>query len=157
MLDATGIVPWEANAQTWQFTYVGPQVVNLLGYPVGRWYEKDFWADHLYADDRARSIQYCLEHSQSDDSYQFDYRMQRADDRLVWIHDMVSVVRERVSIRLRGFLIHITARKKADDALRKSQERFLLVVHGSGTGIWDWIFHRIKSSCPRLETNARLQ
>jgi hypothetical protein len=25
-------IPWEASAQTWQFTYVGPQAVQILGY-----------------------------------------------------------------------------------------------------------------------------
>jgi PAS domain S-box-containing protein len=139
LLEATGIVPWEANAQNWQFTYVGPQAVKLLGYPIDRWYEKDFWTDHLYADDRARTIQYCMDHSQSDDQYQFDYRMQGADDRIVWIQDIVTVIRENgLPVLLRGFLIDVTSRKEVDEALRKSQERFMLAVHGSGIGIWDW-------------------
>lgn len=33
LLESTLAVPWEANAKTWQFTYVGPQAVKLLGYP----------------------------------------------------------------------------------------------------------------------------
>ena len=139
LLEATGVVPWEANARTWQFTHVGQQAVKLLGYPVDRWYETDFWADHLYADDRARSIQYCFEHSQIDDQYQFEYRMQCADGRIVWIQDIVTVIRENgFPVLLRGFLIDVTARKEADEALRQSQERFLLAVNGSSTGIWDW-------------------
>lgn len=142
LLDATGVVPWEANAQTWQFTYVGQQAVKLLGYPVEQWYEKDFWAHHIFADDRARSIEYCLEHSQTDDQYQFEYRMHRADDQIVWIQDIVTVVREDgLPVVLRGFLIDVTARKEGDEALRKSQERFLLAIQGSNTGVWDWDIH----------------
>ena len=124
-MEATGVVPWEANARTWQFTHVGQQAVKLLGYPVDRWYETDFWADHLYADDRARSIQYCMEHSQIDDQYQFEYRMHSADGRIVWIHDIVTVIRENgLPVLLRGFLIDVTARKEADEALRAKPGAF---------------------------------
>jgi len=30
-------IPWEASAETWQFTYVGPQAVKILGDPIHRW------------------------------------------------------------------------------------------------------------------------
>ena len=42
LLESTSAIPWIADARTWQFTYVGPQVV-ALGYPVENWYEQDFW------------------------------------------------------------------------------------------------------------------
>src|SRR5690349_5152659 len=129
LLEATGVVPWEANAQTWQFTHVGEQAVKLLGYPVERWYDKDFWVDHVYADDRLGAIKYCSEHSETDDQYQFEYRMQREDKRIVWIQDIVTVVRDNgLPVLLRGFLIDVTERKDKDEALRKVQERFSLAV-----------------------------
>jgi len=56
LLESTLAVPWEANAKTWQFTYVGPQAVKLLGYPVEQWYQKDFWVEHLHPEDRDYAI-----------------------------------------------------------------------------------------------------
>ncbi len=138
LLETMNVVPWEADAVTWQFTYVGPQAERLFGYPIARWYEKEFWAENLFAADRERAFEFCLQHSQTDDQYEFDYRMHRADGRIAWIHDVVSVVRDRGRpILLRGFLIDMTARNEADEALRESQERFALAVQGSNTGIWD--------------------
>ena len=55
-----GVVPWVADAQTWVFTWVGPQVVDMLGYGREEWYESDFWADHIHKDDRDWAIKHCL-------------------------------------------------------------------------------------------------
>ena len=51
-------MPWEADATTWRFTYVGPQFVKLLGYPLEEWYEKDFWTAHLHPADREHAIDF---------------------------------------------------------------------------------------------------
>ena len=48
LLNATKVIPWEADARTWQFTYVGPQAEALLGYPIEQWYEDGFWAELLF-------------------------------------------------------------------------------------------------------------
>ncbi|MBD0389633.1 MAG: PAS domain S-box protein, partial [Nostoc sp. C3-bin3] len=36
------VIPWEVNATTGNFTYVGPQTVEILGYPLSDWYIDDF-------------------------------------------------------------------------------------------------------------------
>ena len=137
LLETMNVVPWEADAVTWQFTYVGPQVEKLFGYPVTRWYEKDFWAEHLFAADRERAIEFCLQHSQTDDQYEFDYRMHGLDGRIVWIHDVVSVVRDHGRpVLLRGFLIDMTARNQADEALRESEGRFRLMADAAPILMW---------------------
>ncbi len=33
LLETTSAIPWESDAKTWIFTHVGPQAVELLGYP----------------------------------------------------------------------------------------------------------------------------
>ncbi len=65
LLESTLAVPWEANAKTWQFTYVGPQAVRLLGYPVEQWYQKDFWVQHLHPEDRDYAIDFCVRSSRT--------------------------------------------------------------------------------------------
>ena len=59
LAERSHLLAWEADARTWQFTYVGPQAPDVLGYPVDEWYRPDFWVDHLHPDDRERIIDYC--------------------------------------------------------------------------------------------------
>jgi len=121
LVETTKALPWEANAQTWRFTYVGPRAVELLGYPSEKWYEKDFWAEHIHPEDREWTIDFCMKSSASLKDYELEYRMLAADGRIVWFHDLVNVVPENGKPRvLRGFMIDITDRKLAETERQKS-------------------------------------
>ena len=66
-------IPWEASAETWEFTYVGPQAVKILGYPIHDWYKKGFWTEHIHPEDREDTIDFCLQSSQTHKDYEFEY------------------------------------------------------------------------------------
>ena len=129
MVESTNAIPWEANAKTWQFTYVGPQAVRLLGYPVKQWYEKDFWADHIHPEDRDYTIKYCQDSSQHLNEFEFDYRMITANGEVVSLHDIVKVDRKNDEADiLRGFMIDITELKQAEEETRMHRERLAHLV-----------------------------
>ncbi len=124
LLESTLAVPWEANAKTWQFTYVGPQAVRLLGYPVEQWYQKDFWVQHLHPEDRDYAVDFCVRSSRTLKDYVFDYRMIASDKRVIWLHDIVSVVAtDGVPERLRGYMIDISKRKVAEEELNRYRDQ----------------------------------
>ncbi len=115
-LEATRVIPWEADARTWRFTYVGPQAVKLLGYPQEEWYGENFWTTHIHPEDREHALDFCAESSRKFKEYDFEYRMIAADGQSVWLHDFVGV--ERVDGQpktLRGYMIDITERKRAHE------------------------------------------
>jgi PAS domain S-box-containing protein len=112
-----GIV-WEADARTLQFTFVSKQAERLLGYPVERWLEPSFWREHLHQEDRARTVDYCLQATAEGRSHDFDYRMMAADGRAVWVRDIVSVVVEGGKpVALRGIMLDITEQKRMHEQL----------------------------------------
>ncbi len=122
LLDATNVLPWEADAQTWLFTYVGPQAKTLLGYPPEQWYEKDFWVSHIHPEDRDFAIETCETSIKTLTDFAFEYRMITADGRTVWLNDVVNVVSENgVPQVLRGFMKDITERREAGVALQESR------------------------------------
>ena len=130
LAEGIGVIPWEADARTWLFTYVGPQAGGILGYPVEDWCGPDFWVAHIHPDDRQRAVQFRRQRFESgDDHYQFEYRMLRSDGAMVWFLDIVTVsYDERGPHTLQGFLIDITERKVAEQALQESQQRLQLMA-----------------------------
>jgi len=122
LIESTQIIPWEADATTWKFTYVGPQAA-LLGYPLRRWYEQDFWVDHIHSDDREAAVNFCMSQLPHGKNYEFEYRMIAADGKEVWLHDLVSVeLSNGKPVLLRGFMIDITDQKLARIELARSEE-----------------------------------
>ena len=129
LVETTSAVPWTADMQTWTFTYVGPQAVNLLGYPVEQWYEKDFWVSHLHPDDRQFAVDACLALSKSTIDFEFDYRMVASSGKTIWVHDIVNCGnRDGEPGQLRGFLLDISARKQTEAALEQSENQVRLFV-----------------------------
>ena len=124
LVETTNAIAWEADVETWSFTYISPQVTKLLGYETAEWYERDFWVRHLHPEDRQFAIDFCIESSKHLSEYEFEYRMIAANGQSVWLRDLVSVVRGKDGRKaLRGYLIDITDRKRAEASLRDSEER----------------------------------
>ncbi len=122
LLENTRAIPWEADARTWRFTYVGPQAEKLLGYPVKQWYQDGFWVEHIHPDDRQYALDYCLKSSRRFRDYEFEYRMIAADGSSLWIHDIVNVVSVNGEPEtLQGFMLDTTERRNAQEALRASE------------------------------------
>jgi PAS domain S-box-containing protein len=122
-----GIV-WEVDARTFTFSFVSRQAERILGYPLERWYEPNFWRDHLYPGDCDRAMAFCLEATRDQRDHALDYRMVAADGRVVWLHDVISVVvEEGQAVKLRGVMLDITERKTAE-LWRAGQARVLETV-----------------------------
>ena len=119
-MEKANIVPWEADPDSMQFTYAGGQVSKIFGYPVEDWYETGFWSSHVHPDDRENVVAYCQKHSAISDHYELEYRMVARNGRVIWIRDLVSVIREGGKARsVTGFMIDVTERKQTEEQLRE--------------------------------------
>ncbi|MEQ6289010.1 PAS domain S-box protein [Vogesella sp. GCM10023246] len=111
---------------------------RICGYPAEELKTLDYWAltPRKYEPDEARQLAQLLSQGRYG-PYEKEY--QRKDGSLV-------------RISLNGLLLHgkngeqyiwsivedITDRKKAEEALRDSEERWKFALEGAGDGLWDW-------------------
>lgn len=127
-----GIV-WEAEPESFRFTFVSKQVEHIFGYTTKEWLENDkFWTEKLHPEDRERVVNYCKTSTESLKDHVIEYRMIAADGRVVWMRDIVSVeVEDGVAVGLKGIMIDITDLKKAEDLLLESAERYRTLVENN--------------------------
>src|SRR5262245_53569915 len=110
-----GIV-WEADASTFEFSFVSKQAERILGYPMELWLSAStFWSDHLHPDDREWAVNFWVSATSAKRDHDFEYRMIAADGRVVWLRDLVTIVPQADGgARLRGVMVDITERKQAE-------------------------------------------
>lgn len=140
-----GIV-WEADGETFQFTFVSQQAEKILGYPLKQWLEPNFWREHTHPDDTDWCSAFCVDSTKRRQDHEFEYRMIAADGSVVWLHDIVSVkVEPNGAPLLRGIMLDITKRKQAEEELRKQTE------------ILQTIFDNVPVMVSFRDTEGRLQ
>jgi PAS domain S-box-containing protein len=123
LVNSLDAIVWEADGVTFQFTFVSPQAERILGYPISRWLEPNFWRDHTHPEDTDWCSAFCLDATRRGQDHEFEYRMIAADGSIVWLHDIVSVKGEPGgSVYLSGIMLNITKRKQAQDELRQQKE-----------------------------------
>ncbi|HET9223566.1 MAG TPA: PAS domain S-box protein [Roseiflexaceae bacterium] len=154
LVQSINAVVWEADAQTFVFSFVSEQAEKLLGYPVSAWYESStFWVEHIHPDDREAAVNYCMYCTQALINHEFEYRMIAADGRIVWLRDLVTVVAEGgAPVRLRGVMVDVTAPHQAEADRASSEVRFQTIFEQATIGI-----ALVNMAGWPIETNSALQ
>jgi len=69
-----------------------------------------------------------------------EFRVQQDDGAWRWLRVRGQCVRDAAgkALRMAGSVADIDAQRRAEDALRVSEERFALAVAGSDDGLWNW-------------------
>lgn len=125
---------WELDINTFEFTFVSRQAIDLIGIEPSKWYnDPKFWEEHIHPEDREFAVSFCINQTQKGRNHSFEYRMLKGDGSYVWVSDVVSVVKEEGKVKwLRGIMTDISKRKLAEEQLQLSEQRFKGLVQEGG-------------------------
>jgi diguanylate cyclase (GGDEF)-like protein/PAS domain S-box-containing protein len=138
LLESTRAIPWRIDWATMAFTYIGPQIEELLGWKQSSWLSVNDWAERIHEEDRQKTVDFCVAQSQNGVDHEADYRALTPDGDYVWIRDVVHVVRrDDGSVdSLVGFMFDITERKQSEDKILQLQRELeVLSYRDSLTGV----------------------
>ncbi|MFU8926763.1 PAS domain-containing protein [Acinetobacter puyangensis] len=121
LLESTNAIPWQIDWKTSRYTYVGPQIQELLGWSDDTWATVNDWAERMHPEDRERVVKNCIELSKNGIDHEADYRALKADGTYIWVREVVHVIRYKDETQsLIGFMFDISERKKKEEELAHS-------------------------------------
>jgi diguanylate cyclase (GGDEF)-like protein/PAS domain S-box-containing protein len=138
LLESTKAIPWKIDWDSKAFTYIGPQIEELLGWTPESWMSVQDWADRMHEEDREYVVNFCVSQSMAGIDHEADYRALTKDGGYVWLRDVVHVVRKPDGEvdALVGFMFDISDRKRNEEKLLRLQKELEDLSYKDGlTGV----------------------
>lgn len=126
--------------QGWRFAFVSDGVRALFGVdPALARHDNQLLARFRHPDDSARVSQAIARALSNGQPLNLDYRIVLPDGTQKWVQQTsVAGTGEGASKVRIGMLLDISDRKRAEEDLRNSGERWKLALESTGDGVWDW-------------------
>jgi PAS domain S-box-containing protein len=139
IFESPGVGNIETDIETGVLLRVNKYRCDLLGYSEAELLDGRTFFDITHPDDRARSREQIAPLlAGAVDYIRIEKRYIRRDGSIIWVEVAVTKLKdaEGRAVRLLGAVQDISARVKAEQALRESEERVRLAVKAAGIGYW---------------------
>ena len=138
-LQASGIGLWDWNTHTSEIV-LSEEWKRQLGYEKTELTDSfETWEGLLHPEDRARVIGYLRDSvREHHEEYRQEYRLRHKDGTYRWIESRAALVTEADGRRIRflGSHMDITDRKRMEQAVRESEDRYRTLVDLSPSGVF---------------------
>jgi sigma-B regulation protein RsbU (phosphoserine phosphatase) len=112
--------------------------ISQFGYSAGDFLKgKIRFSEIVHPDDRNRLIEEIQHFAEADvEEYTQSYRILARSGEVRWVEDRTSVVRDADGRKIynQGIMVDVTPRRRAEENLRKSEEKFRRIVETAGEG-----------------------
>ncbi|MCA9133936.1 MAG: PAS domain S-box protein, partial [Planctomycetales bacterium] len=131
---------WDCDYQTQKLKW-SEQTFHIFGLQAEN-FDGSFqtFADRIHPADRERVVAEVAAADAAQTLLQQEFRIVRPNGEVRLVRERSEVVFDAAGKALRrlGMVSDVTEREQYIAALRESEERFQLAVHGSAAGVWDW-------------------
>ncbi len=118
------------------FTYISPRLQEIFAIPNDESYT---FVERIHSTDREGWRQALAAARLNPGPWSFEGRLICPDGRVRWMQCAAKPVRYSPGdLLFNGVILDNTERKRTENELRASEERFRLVLQASNDGIWDW-------------------
>jgi PAS domain S-box-containing protein len=120
-------IVWESSGRPLRPRFASKRAERILGYPLSRWQEPDFFRSIMHPDDAERVVAAVEALAESGGDQELEYRARAADGRMVWFHDAIRAVRgeDGAVALLRGVMVDVTQQKQAQLEREQIQAQLL--------------------------------
>jgi PAS domain S-box-containing protein len=124
--------------------YISPQVEEL-GLSREEWLANPrYWRQALHPEDRDRATEDWTRFRRNGGIFEAEYRLLAGDGRPRWVHDRAVLLLDdegRASL-IQGVIVDVTDRRKAEEALRRSEERLRLMATNATDAVFAYDMDR---------------
>ena len=126
LVESIDAIFWEADPETFTFTFLSRRAALVLGAPDDSSVAPSAWGEHVHQGDRAAAIAALRSRlATPGDDVSLEYRALGDEAEPLWLRDTVHVGTDaRGEHQLRGMIVDITERKRAEQALKRSEQKY---------------------------------
>lgn len=126
LVESLDAIFWEADPRSLGFVFLSRHAELMMGRAEEAAGTRR-WGEHVHPDDRPRAIEELREAiARPGEDRSLEYRTLGPEGETLWLRDLVHVATDaRGALQLRGLIVDITERKRAEQALRRSERKYL--------------------------------
>jgi PAS domain S-box-containing protein len=125
LVESLEAIFWEADPSTFRFTFLSRRAALALGSRQSGEAPGE-WGDHVHPEDHGAALTALRTAIEEGSDHTLEYRALGREGETIWLRDLVHVVRgpQQRTMSLRGLMVDITQRKRAEQTLRRSERKY---------------------------------